>query len=93
MWLHFICLQITDPGKVQFGQMSIKLCEGRLEFLSSVIRPSVGFEVTSELTTVTLKKVDSDLLAGLEQEVILTVVNGSQWLEKVCIVMQLKISD
>lgn len=73
---------VTAPGKIQFSQMSIKMCEGRLEFLSAVLQPGIGFEVTCESTSVSLATADADLLAGLEQEVTLTVNTGSQWIVK-----------
>lgn len=74
--------KIADSGKVQFSQMSIKICEERLEFLSCALQPGIGFEVTSESTIVSLKQSEADLLAGLEQEVILTVNTGSHCIEK-----------
>lgn len=76
--------QITEPGRFQFGQMSISVCEGHLEFLSSVLPPGVGFEVTCKIPTVSLiRSMETDLLAGLEQNISLSVNSGSQWIEKV----------
>lgn len=74
--------KVTEPGKFQFGQMSIKLCEGHLEFLSNVLHCGVGFEVTSEPPTVSLQALTSDLLAGIDQEVTLIVNTGSHWIKK-----------
>lgn len=79
----FLCVKIIESGKVQFSQMSIKTCEERLEFLSAALQSGIGFEVTSESTTVSLKLSETDLLAGLEQEVTLTVNTGSHCIEKV----------
>ncbi|XP_034253552.1 trafficking protein particle complex subunit 10 [Thrips palmi] len=78
----FLESKITESGKVQFSQMSIKICEERLEFLSCALQQGIGFEVTSESTTVSLKQSENDLLAGLEQEVTLTVNTGSHCIEK-----------
>ncbi|KAK3926180.1 Trafficking protein particle complex subunit 10 [Frankliniella fusca] len=75
-------VKVTEPGKFQFGQMSIKMCEGHLEFLSNVLRCAVGFEVTSEHPTVSVHPFAADLLAGLVQEVTLVVNTGSQWVGK-----------
>lgn len=68
---------------MQFSQMSIKICDERLEFLSSSLQSGIGFEVISEPTTVSLNQSETDLLAGLEQEVTLTVHTGSHCIEEV----------
>ncbi|KAJ9595261.1 hypothetical protein L9F63_013449, partial [Diploptera punctata] len=65
-----------DKGLYRLGQLSL-LLEGNLEFLSSTISPRVSYEVMREPSTVTLNKGEKDLLAGLEQEMVLTVSAGS----------------
>jgi hypothetical protein len=61
-----------------------------LEFLSSAISPRVNFEVMREPSTLTLNKGEKDLLAGLEQEMVLTVCAGSYAIAKVNIFLKYK---
>ncbi|XP_069695323.1 trafficking protein particle complex subunit 10 isoform X2 [Periplaneta americana] len=65
-----------EKGVYRLGQLSLLLTRN-LEFLSSTIIPRVSFEVMREPSTVTLNKGEKDLLAGLEQEMVLTVSAGS----------------
>jgi hypothetical protein len=48
----------------------------------------VSFEVMSEPSTLMLNKGEKDLLAGLEQEMVLTVCAGSYAIAKVKIVLK-----
>ena len=70
----------------RLGQLSLLLARN-LEFLSSTITPCVSFEVMREPSTLTLNKGEKDLLAGLEQEMVLTVCAGSYTIAKVKIVL------
>jgi hypothetical protein len=71
----------------RLGQLSLMLARN-LEFLSSIITPCVSFEVMREPSTLTLNKGEKDLLAGLEQEMVLTVCAGSYTITKVQIVLK-----
>ena len=66
----------------RLGQLSLLLARN-LEFLSSTITPFLSFEVMREPSTLTLNKGEKDLLAGLEQEMVLTVCAGSYTIVKV----------
>jgi hypothetical protein len=71
-----------EEGSYRLGQLSL-LVSNSLEFLSSAISPRVTFEVTREPSTLALNKGEKDLLAGLEQEMALTVCAGSYTIAKV----------
>ena len=74
--------QAQEKGSYRLGQLSL-LLEGNLEFLSSTITPRVSYEVMREPSTVMLNKGEKDLLAGLEQEMVLTVSAGSYTIAEV----------
>ncbi|XP_067013704.2 trafficking protein particle complex subunit 10 [Anabrus simplex] len=65
-----------EKGLYHLGQLSL-LMANNLEFLSAVINPRVTFEVVEVPSTVMLNKGEKDLLAGLEQEMVLTVSPGT----------------
>ncbi|XP_046985474.1 trafficking protein particle complex subunit 10 [Schistocerca americana] len=65
-----------QKGIYQLGQLSL-MVEGKLEFLSPIILPRLSFRVVREPSSVSLNKGEKDLLAGLEQEMVLTVSSGS----------------
>lgn len=65
-----------EKGLYRLGQLSL-LITSNLEFLSSTISPRVNFEVMREPSSLTLNKGEKDLLAGLEQEMVLTICAGS----------------
>jgi hypothetical protein len=66
----------------RLGQLSLLVAD-RLEFLSSTISPRVSFEVMREPSSLMLNKGEKDLLAGLEQEMVLTVSAGSHTIAEV----------
>ncbi|PNF25423.1 hypothetical protein B7P43_G08798 [Cryptotermes secundus] len=70
-----------EKGLYRLCQLSL-LVSSNLEFLSSAISPRVNFEVMKEPSTLTLNKGEKDLLAGLEQEMVLTVCAGSYAIAK-----------
>jgi hypothetical protein len=71
-----------EEGLYRLGQLSL-LVSNRLEFLSSTVSPRVTFEVMREPSTLALNKGEKDLLAGLEQEMVLTVCAGSYTIAEV----------
>nr|CAD7265179.1 unnamed protein product [Timema shepardi] len=71
-----------EKGLYRLGQLSLRVASN-LEFLSGTLTPRVGFEVTREPPSVTLNMGGKDLLAGLEQDMVLTVSSGSQRIEEV----------
>ncbi|XP_021932391.1 trafficking protein particle complex subunit 10 isoform X2 [Zootermopsis nevadensis] len=74
-----------EKGLYRLGQLSLLVADS-LEFLSSTINPRVSFEVMREPSSVILNKGEKDLLAGLEQEMVLTVSAGSYTIgENVCL--------
>lgn len=76
-----VTAKAAEKGLYRLGQLSLLLtCS--LELLSPVLSPSVCFSVINEQTTVTLNKGESDLLAGLEQDMVLTVHSGSSFIEE-----------
>lgn len=75
-------IKAQEKGSYRLGQLSL-LISNKLEFLSSTISPRVNFEVMREPSTLTLNKGEKDLLAGLEQEMVLTVCAGSYTIAKV----------
>nr|CAD7200015.1 unnamed protein product [Timema douglasi] len=76
------CLcKAREKGLYRLGQLSLRVAIN-LEFLSGTLTPRVGFEVTREPPSVTLNMGGKDLLAGLEQDMVLTVSSGSQRIEE-----------
>jgi hypothetical protein len=80
-------MQAQEKGLYRLGQLSLLLA-GNLEFLSSTISPHVSFEVMREPSTLMLNKGEKDLLAGIEQEMVLTVSAGSYTITKVEFVLK-----
>ncbi|GLH14883.1 Uncharacterized protein GBIM_19313 [Gryllus bimaculatus] len=79
--VFIVTAKAAEKGLYRLGQLSLLLtCS--LELLSPVLSPSVCFTVTHEPTSVTLNKGESDLLAGLEQDMVLTVHSGSSVIEE-----------
>nr|CAD7438798.1 unnamed protein product [Timema bartmani] len=70
-----------EKGLYRLGQLSLHVASN-LEFLSGTLTPRVGFEVTREPPSVTLNMGGKELLAGLEQNMVLTVSSGSQRIEE-----------
>nr|CAD7455545.1 unnamed protein product [Timema tahoe] len=76
----FSC-KAREKGLYRLGQLSLRVASN-LEFLSGTLTPRVGFEVTREPPSVTLNMGGKELLAGLEQDMVLTVSSGSQRIEE-----------
>lgn len=72
----------------RLGQLSLLVADS-LEFLSSTINPRVSFEVMREPSSVILNKGEKDLLAGLEQEMVLTVSAGSYTIGEVKVLTEI----
>nr|CAD7573679.1 unnamed protein product [Timema californicum] len=80
-WTGVLRCKAREKGLYRLGQLSLRVASN-LEFLSGTLTPRVGFEVTREPPSVTLNMGGKDLLAGLEQDMVLTVSSGSQRIEE-----------
>lgn len=82
--LTFIYHQVEKKGKYTAGQVVLAL--EQIEFVCgkwSVGGPPLNLEVVSENARVSLGRGSRDLLAGMTQEMVLTVHSGSSSITKV----------
>lgn len=75
---------LAQPGRFALSQISLLISD--LEFLSPILTPKLRVEVRREEPTLRLDKGSTeDLLAGIEQLMLLTITVGSYPIEEVII--------
>lgn len=79
-----VTVKITEPGLYSFNRMWMEW--GNIQFILTHLSSPLSFTVVEELPTVSLKPIHGDLVAGIEQQLMLSVSSGSNCIENGAII-------